>query len=87
MSYRIRELDPVTEISPRRQGVEFSIAFVVVFLIVRFGGWHHHMDPLGYEVRPPTWLAILIGIGAGLVFVVWRAWYAQHTAHSRHDHE
>jgi hypothetical protein len=76
MAYEIKDLDPVQELSPLRRRIEFGIVFVLTFLLVRFGGWHHGMDPLGYAVYPSTLTALLIAAAASTVFILWRVWYS-----------
>ncbi|HEY0306680.1 MAG TPA: hypothetical protein VGB94_00820 [Acidobacteriaceae bacterium] len=83
MSYEVKDLDPVKELSPTRKRIEFGVAFAIMFLIVRFGGWHHDMDPLGYPVHPPTWVALAIAAAAGTVYLLWRVWYAAYSAAPR----
>jgi choline-glycine betaine transporter len=80
MAYQIQELDPVKELSPTRRRIEFGIVFVLTFLLVRFGGWHHDMDPLSYAFNPPTWVSLLIAAAVSSVFVMWRVWQSTHTA-------
>ncbi len=80
MAYEIKELDPVKELSPLRRRIEFAIVFLVVFLLVRFGGWHHGMDPLGYPVYPSYLTSLLIAALASSLFMLWRTWYARHSA-------
>jgi hypothetical protein len=80
MAYEIKELDPVKELSPLRRRIEFAIVFIVVFLLVRFGGWHHGMDPLGYPVYPSYLTALLVAAVVSSVFMLWRTWYVSHSA-------
>jgi len=87
MAYQIQELDPVRELSQKRKGIEFCIVFAVVFLAVRFGGWHHDMDPLGDLVHPSTWLALGIAALASTLFVLWHTWYVAHSSVPRPEHD
>jgi hypothetical protein len=80
MAYQIQDLDPVRELSPLRRRIEFGVVFVCTFLLVRFGGWHHNMDPLGYPVYPSTVTALAVAGIASCVFTLWRIWYATHSA-------
>jgi hypothetical protein len=80
MAYEIKELDPVKEISPLRRRIEFGIIFVVVFLLVRFGGWHQGMDPLGNPVYPSYLTSLLIALAVSSIVMLWRVWYATHSA-------
>jgi hypothetical protein len=80
MAYEIKELDPVKELSTTRRWIEFGIVFVITFLLVRFGGWHHGMDPLGYPVYPSYWVALLVAAAVSSVFMLWRIWYSSHSA-------
>jgi len=80
MAYEIKELDPVKEISPTRRRIEFGIIFVIVFLLVRFGGWHHGMDPLGYPVYPSYLTSLLVAAAVSSIVMLWRIWYATHSA-------
>jgi hypothetical protein len=84
MVYQIQDLDPVKELSPLRRRIEFGIVFVVVFLAVRFGGWHHNMEPLGYPVTASTLTALLIATAASSLIMLWRIWYTTHTAKREH---
>ncbi len=80
MAYEIKELDPVRKLSPQRGWIEFSIVLAIVFLLVRFGGWHHDMDPLGYSVYPSYLVSLLIAAAVSSVFIVWRTWSVSHSA-------
>lgn len=80
MAYEIKELDPVKELSPLRRRMEFAVVFIVVFLLVRFGGWHHGMDPLGYPVYPSYLTSLLIAAAVSAIFMLWRIWYTTHSA-------
>ena len=80
MAYEIKELDPVKELSPLRRRMEFGVVFVITFLLVRFGGWHHGMDPLGYPVYPSYLASLLIATAVSFVFMLWRVWYSSHSA-------
>jgi hypothetical protein len=80
MAYEIKELDPVKKIPMTRRWIEFSIVFVITFLLVRFGGWHHGMDPLGYDVNPSYLTALLIAAAVSSVFMLWRIWYSSYSA-------
>jgi len=83
MSYEVKDLDPVKKLSSARKRIEFGAVFAVVFLAVRFGGWHHDMNPLDYPVHPPTWIALLIAAAVATVYVLWRSWYSAHSAAPR----
>ncbi|HXB62125.1 MAG TPA: hypothetical protein VNU94_04660 [Acidobacteriaceae bacterium] len=80
MAYEIKDLDPVKELSPARRWIEFCIVFVITFLLVRFGGWHHDMDPLGYPVYPSYWISLLVAAAVSSIFILWRNWYSSHSA-------
>jgi len=80
MAYQIQELDPVKEISPLRRRIECGVVFLLTFLAVRFGGWHHNMDPLGYPVYPSTVTALAIAGIMSCVFMLWRVWLSTHSA-------
>lgn len=80
MAYEIKELDPVKELSPLRRRIEFGIVFALTFLFVRFGGWHHGMDPLGYPVYASTLIALLVAAAVSSVFMLWRVWQSTHSA-------
>jgi len=80
MAYEIKDLDPVKELSPLRRRIEFGIIFLVVFLAVRFGGWHHGGDPLNYAVNPSTLTALLIAAAVSSVVMLWRIWQSTHSA-------
>jgi hypothetical protein len=80
MAYEIKELDPVKEISPLRRRLEFGILFVIVFLLVRFGGWHKGMDPLGSPIYPSYLTSALIAAVVSSIVMLWRIWYAKHSA-------
>lgn len=80
MAYQVQDLDPVKKLSPKRKRIEFGVVFAIIFLAARFGGWHHDMDPLGYTVHPPTWVALVIAAVCSTLYVVWRSWYAAHSA-------
>ena len=86
MAYEIQDLDPVKELSPLRRRLEFSIVFAIVFLVVRFGGWHHGMDPLGATMYPSTLIAVLVAAAFSSVFMLWRIWQSTHTA-ARETHQ
>ena len=70
----------VKHVSAERRWIEFGIVFTLTFLAVRFGGWHHGMDPLGYTENPPSWVALLIAAGVSVFYIMWRVWYSTHTA-------
>ena len=80
MAYEIQELDPVKELSPLRRRIECGVVFLLTFLAVRFGGWHHNMDPLGYAVYPSTVTALVIAVVASCLFLLWRTWQSTHSA-------
>jgi hypothetical protein len=80
MAYEIKELDPVKELSPMRRNIEFGIVFLLTFCFVRFGGWHHGMDPLGYAVNSSSLTALIAAAIVSTIFIVWRVWYAGHSA-------
>jgi hypothetical protein len=83
MAYEIKDLDPVKKLSPARRWIEFGIVFVITFLLVRFGGWHHGMNPLSYDVNPSYLTALLVAAAVSTVFMLWRNWYSTHSAAPR----
>ncbi len=80
MAYQIQELDSVKELSPMRRRIEFGVVFLITFLAVRFGGWHHGGDRLNYAVYPSTVTALLIAAAVSSVVMLWRTWYTTHSA-------
>jgi hypothetical protein len=80
MAYEIKELDPIKELSPLRRRIEFAVVFLIVFLLVRFGGWHHGMDPLSYAVNPSTVISLLVAAIISALFMLWRTWHSSHSA-------
>jgi len=76
MGYFMQEDAAAKGPTAQRIGLEFSAVLAVVFLGVRFGGWHHGMDPLGYTVHAPTWMALLIAAVVGGAFAGCRMWFA-----------
>ena len=80
MAYQIQELDSVKELSPLRRYIECGVVFLITFLAVRFGGWHHGMDPLGYPVYPSYLTSLLVAAAVSSIVMLWRIWYATHSA-------
>jgi hypothetical protein len=78
--YQIRELDPVERLSPQRCSIEFCVIFAIVFTVVRYGGWHQHMDPLSESVYSPSWLALVIAAVLSVAYICWRVWLASYSA-------
>ena len=58
--------------SPVRYAIEGGVVFAVLFLAVRFGGWHAHLNPQEEVHFVGTWKALIVAVGVTAVLMLMR---------------